>query len=80
METKFCPLLKAAGFINDKEACCADCALYVEIDEEYDGCALAVAARALVANANSANYVVDSLEQIDGKLYDIAENCNSPLI
>lgn len=70
METNFCPLLKAAGFINGKEACSEDCALYVEMDDEYDGCAFAVAARAMVANANSTNYVVDALEGIDNRLYE----------
>lgn len=40
METKFCPFLKAAGFINGKEACSEECALYTE----NGGCALLVLA------------------------------------
>lgn len=72
MQHKFCLLTK--------EPCREDCALYVKYEiedcnqEYYTGCAFAVNARATVANANSADYVVDSLEQIDDKLYGIASN------
>lgn len=66
-----CPLLRSAGFINGREECNEDCALYVSIDDEYDGCAFAVIARAMVANANSASLVVDNIEEIGSTLYGV---------
>lgn len=54
VEPKFCPVLRAAGYVNGKEMCCEECALYVEIDDEYDGCALAVLAKAKVEEVKNA--------------------------
>ena len=54
MESKFCPILRAAGYVNGKEMCCEECALYVEVDDEYDGCALAVLAKAKAEEVKNA--------------------------
>lgn len=54
MESKFCPILRAAGYVNGKEMCREECALYVEVDEEYDGCALAVLAKAKAREVQNA--------------------------
>ena len=54
MEQKFCPILRAAGYVNGKELCCEECALYVEVDDEYDGCALAVLAKAKAEEVKNA--------------------------
>jgi hypothetical protein len=40
-ESKVCPILRAAGYVNGKELCNEKCALYVE-----KGCSLAVFAKA----------------------------------
>ena len=40
MESKFCPILRAAGYVNGKEMCYEECALYVEVDDEYCGTGL----------------------------------------
>lgn len=72
METKFCPFLKAAGFVNGKEACCGECALHIEIDEQFYGCALAVAAHAMVCNANSTDYMTDCIEKASDRIENIA--------
>lgn len=53
MESKFCPILRAAGYVNGKEMCCEECALYVEVDDEYDGCAFAVIAQAMAKKQES---------------------------
>ena len=45
MEDKICPLLKAAGFVNGKEICSDECALYTE----YGSCALVVLAERAAA-------------------------------
>lgn len=60
METKFCPLLKAAGFINGKETCSEDCAWYC------NGCAMA-------CNANSMDYIGDALDAIDKSLRELQD-------
>ena len=71
MKSKFCPLTK--------EACREDCALYVEYDIEdcnrefYTGCAFAVNANATVANANSAGYIDDALDDIGSALRDLQD-------
>lgn len=54
MELKFCPILRAAGYVNDKEICSEKCAFYVEVDDKYDGCALAVLAKAKVGEVQNA--------------------------
>lgn len=48
-ELKFCPVLRAAGYVNGKEMCCEKCALYVE-----NGCALAVLAKAKAEEVKNA--------------------------
>ena len=54
MESKFCPILRAAGYVNSRDTCCEKCALYVEVDDEYEGCALAVLAKAKVEEVKNA--------------------------
>lgn len=54
MESKFCPILRAAGYVNGKEMCCEECALYVEVNDEYEGCALAVLAKAKAEEVENA--------------------------
>lgn len=61
MEPNFCPLLKAAGFINGKEACSEECAWYIR-----GRCALAVLAEATSSAA-------DHLEE--DALDDLLESC-----
>lgn len=53
MEPKFCPLLKAVGFINGREDCSEDCAWYAE----NGGCALAILAES--AAAQNSQFPVD---------------------
>lgn len=48
MESKFCPILRAAGFINHKEKCCEECALYVKVNDKCGGCALTILAKTKV--------------------------------
>lgn len=54
MELKFCPILRAAGFANNKEICSEECALYVE-NGNYDGCALNILAKSFADKEEEAD-------------------------
>lgn len=74
MINKHCPLLRIAGLANGSEACNVNCALYVSIDEECNGCAFEIIARAMVSNANSTSLLVDNIEEIGSTLYGVSDS------